>query len=77
MKHHPEDKLYNRRLLAYAGLVFCFFWVTALLANDLILIWFDKDIGVAKVTAYLSVPGMLAGLGFWEYLKAAKKDDGK
>ena len=73
MKKKPDDHLYNRRLLSYAGLIFSalwflqVFWVDALFGN------FDA----AKVIAYLGVPTTIAGLGFWQYLKACEKDDEK
>lgn len=41
--------------------------------------WTDifTELETAKVVAYLGVPATIAGLGFWEYLKAAKRSDEK
>jgi len=70
--HKPDDKLFNRRLMAYGGLLFSVVWF-------LMVFWTDVFHGfeVAKVIAYLGVPASIATLGFWQYLKAAKKDDEK
>ena len=68
--NHPKDKLFNRRLMAYAGLIFSVFWFLMVFWTD-VFVSFD----VAKVIAYLGVPAAIAGLGYWSYLKAAQKDD--
>lgn len=67
-----DDKLFNRRIFAYYGLLFSIGWF-------LMVFWTDVFVSfeVAKVVAYLGVPAAIAGLGFWEYLKAAKKSDEK
>lgn len=71
MKPHPDDKLFNRRIMAYGGLIFSAFWVMQVFWVDVLL----HAMETAKVIAYLGVPPTLAGLGFWQYLKAAAKDD--
>lgn len=69
-----DDSLFNRRLLAYYGLVFTVYW------NHLVLfsyIYLAKS-GVGSdpaLIALLGVPSTIAGLGFWKYLKAAEKED--
>lgn len=74
MKNHPDDKLFNRRLMAYGGLIFSVVWFVMVFATDA---WKSETFEVAKIVAYLSVPASIAGLGFWQYLQAAKKDDDK
>lgn len=73
MRPNPDDHLYNRRLIAYAGLIFSAFWVLQVFWID--VLFADMDTG--KVIAYLGVPPALAGLGFWKYLEACKRDDEK
>lgn len=68
----PDDKLFNRRIFAYYGLLFSIGWFLMVFWTD-VFVTFD----VAKVVAYLGVPATIAGLGFWEYLKAAKRSDDK
>ena len=74
-KPGPEgDMLFNRRVLAYYGLIFSVYW------NHIVLIAYVylsvKGVGSdAALVALLGVPGTLAGLGFWKYLKAAEKED--
>lgn len=70
MKHHPDDPLFNRRLIAYAGLIFSVVWFAMVFWTD-VFITFE----LGKVVAYLGVPATIAGLGFWKYLKAAEKGD--
>ena len=71
-KEKPDDKMFNRRIFAYYGLIFSVFWF-------MMVFWTDVFSGfeTAKVVAYLGVPATIAGLGFWEYLKAAKRSDEK
>lgn len=69
-----DDHLFNRRILAYYGLIFTVYW------NHLVLgayIWLAlAGVGSdAALIALLGVPGTIAGLGFWKYLKAAEKED--
>ena len=70
--NQPKDKLFNRRIFAYYGLLFSIGWFLMVFWTD-VFITFE----VAKVVAYLGVPATIAGLGFWEYLRAAKRSDEK
>lgn len=72
-----DDKMFNRRLLAYYGLVFSVYWSHLILVVSTILYIMGKPMDAALGVAFLSVPGTLAGLGFWKYLKAAEKEDDK
>ncbi len=65
-----NDPLFNRRVFAYYGLAFSVLWFLMVFWTDVFV-----DFEVGKVMAYLGVPAAIAGLGFWEYLKAAKKGD--
>ena len=71
-KENIKDRLFNRRLMAYGGLLFSVFWFLMVFITDA---WKSETFEVAKIVAYLGVPATIAGLGFWQYLKAAKKDD--
>lgn len=73
-KNKPDDRLFNRRLMAYGGLLFSVFWFLMVFLTDA---WKSETFETAKIVAYLGVPASIAGLGFWQYLKAAKKDDDK
>lgn len=73
-RNKPSDKLFNRRLLAYVGLVFSVFWFLMVFLTDA---WKSDTFEVAKIVAYLGVPASIAGLGFWQYLSAAKRSDEK
>ena len=70
--NNSNDKLFNRRIFAYYGLIFSLVWF-------MMVFWVDVFVGfeTGKVIAYLGVPATIAGLGFWEYLKAAQKSDEK
>lgn len=70
-----DDKMFNRRLLAYYGLVFSVYWSHLILVISTFLYIIGKPMDAALGVAFLGVPGTLAGLGFWKYLKAAEKDD--
>ena len=72
MKRHPDDHLYNRRLIAYLGLGFSIIWFSMVFWTD---VFVSFELG--KIVAYLGVPATIAGLGFWKYLRAAEKDDDK
>lgn len=71
----PHDKLFNRRLMAYGGLIFSVIWSQEVLLIWAVLVAFGKSPDASVIIALLGVPGSIAGLGFWQYLKAAKKDD--
>lgn len=71
--HKPEDKLFNRRLMAYAGLVFSLVWFQQVIILVFVGYFFEVQLSAAVVIALLGVPTTLAGLGFWQYLKAAGK----
>ena len=73
----PDDKLFNRRVLAYYGLIFSVYWVHLILAIFFILMMGEKQADATVIIAFLGVPGTLAGIGFWKYLKACEKDDDK
>ena len=70
--NNSNDKLFNRRIFAYYGLIFSLVWF-------MMVFWTDVFVGfeTGKVIAYRGVPATIAGLGFWEYLRAAKKSDEK
>lgn len=72
-----DDKMFNRRLLAYYGLIFTVYWAHLTLFMYILLLGAGREVDAATVIAFLGVPGSLAGLGFWKYLKAAEKDDDK
>lgn len=61
--------------MAYSALIFSVFWFVSILVIDVVLLVNGTDWSVAKISIYTSVPSMLAGLGFWSYLKAAAKSD--
>jgi len=67
-----NDPLFNRRVFAYYGLIFSVLWFLMVFWTDVFI-----DLEVGKVAAYLGVPAAIAGLGFWEYLRAAKESDMK
>lgn len=68
------DGLFNRRILAYYGLVFTVYWVHLVLAAYIYLA--INGVGSdAALVALLGVPGTIAGIGFWKYLKASEKED--
>ena len=73
MRHRPDDPLYNRRLLAYAGLIFSALWFIMVFWVDVLF----ADMDSSKVIGYLSVPPGLGGLSYWGYLSACKTDDQK
>ena len=77
MKNHPDDKLYNRRLMAYSGLFFSVVWFVSCFCAIVVLAYTGKSLEPATAASLLTVPAALAGLGFWGYLGAAKKDDEK
>lgn len=66
-----DDPLFNRRRLAYFGLAFSIYWVHLIL---IVYVWGPPPDAVS-ITAFLSVPATLAGLGFYKYLRAAETDD--
>lgn len=66
-----DDPLFNRRRLAYFGLVFSIYWVHLIL----VVYVFGPVPDAVCITAFLSVPATLAGLGFYKYLRAAENDD--
>lgn len=74
-KRNPDDQLYNRRLLTYIGLLYSAFWFLLVLGVTVVSVVVGNLIGAATVTALLSVPTTLAGLGFWRYLEACKHED--
>jgi polyferredoxin len=65
------DKLKNRRRMAYISLIGSAIWYMQVFWVDVLL----EDWGAAVVTAYLGVPGMLAGLQLWKYLRACDASD--
>lgn len=69
-----DDPLFNRRLLAYYGLIFSVYWNHLVLAAYVYLAKSGVGSDPALI-ALLGVPTTIAGLGFWKYLKAAEKDD--
>lgn len=69
-----DDNLFNRRCMAYGLLIFSVFWFIMVFVTDA---WKSETFEVAKIIAYLGVPTTIAGLGFWQYLKAAKHEDEK
>ncbi len=71
-KRDPADNLYNRRLLAYVGIVFAIAWDVAILTLNCFIPAAFSD---AKVVAFLGVPSAIAALNFWHYALAARKDD--
>lgn len=79
----PDDPLFNRRLMAYIGILFSILWVSVILAID-VYMSFKLDMqraefrfGLDRIALYLGVPAGIAGLALWEYLGAAKKVDEK
>jgi len=73
--HKPEDQLYNRRILTYLGLAYSAIWFQEVLIVLIVCAAIGAPIDGAIVAALLGVPTSLAGLGFWRYLEACKRDD--
>lgn len=72
-----DDRMFNRRLLAFYGLAFSVYWSHLILILWFFLMVIKREADATVVIAFIGVPGALAGLGFWKYLKAAEKDDAK
>ena len=71
----PNDPLYNRRIMSYLGLGFSIIWFQEVLILIVLGYFFKIELSAATVTALLTVPATLAGLGFFRYLEACKRDD--
>lgn len=66
-----QDGLFNRRRLAYFGLIFTVYW-----SHLVLLVYvFGPPPDAVSITAFLGVPSSIAGMGFYKYLKAAESDD--
>jgi hypothetical protein len=74
-KKKKNDKLYNRRVMSYGGLLFSVLWFQQVLIIVAAGYFFDAHIGAPVVVALLGVPATLAGLGYWRYLEACKHED--
>jgi len=70
-----DDKLFNRRLLAYYGLLFTVYWSHLILLVYVVLAFKHGQADAVIIAAFLGVPGTLAGIGFWKYLQASEKSD--
>lgn len=73
----PEDQLYNRRLISYFSLLYSAVWFQEVLFLIMWSIYLKTPVEAEIVVALLGVPASLAGLGFWNYLKACKDQDKK
>jgi len=65
-----NDKLKNRRRLAYASFLFSVAWYVAFFA---VHATHRPDWGAAIVSAYFGVPGLLSSLNIWRYMSACEK----
>jgi len=65
-------KLKNRRRMAIATLCFAIVWYPMVFWTHAL----SQDWGAGVISAYLGVPGMLAGLNIWRYLKACEQEGG-
>lgn len=68
----PKDQLYNRRLLAYYGLIYSAVWAVVIWVSWLVLESKHVDVSSAELAVLMGFPAALAGLGFFKYLEAAK-----
>lgn len=71
----PQDQLYNRRLISYFSLAYSALWFQEVLLVLIIGMYFKQPVDAAIIAALLGVPTSLAGLGFYNYLKACEEED--
>lgn len=69
------DHMYNRRLLAYWSIGFTVYWSHLILAVYVFALYKAQASDAAIISAFLAVPGTIAGMNVWKYLRAAEKDD--
>lgn len=76
----PDDNLFNRRILAYVSFFFSIIWVVLVYITDVLMIYnlpldrIEHRFDMARIAAYLGVPGMLCGLSVWAYFDGARKE---
>jgi hypothetical protein len=73
----PDDQLYNRRLISYFSLFFSAVWFQQVFVLVVLGMFVSQPVTAPVITALLGVPASLAGLGFYKYLEACKKEDNK
>ena len=71
MSENP-DRMKNRRRMAWAMQIFAVVWFMQIFWVDALLM----QMSTSKVTAYIGVPEILAGLISYKYHKACERDGG-